>query len=275
MQSEVLPTVVVPLKQTVPSAEKEERKMLRIRNFVIGFALTAITLFFGAEAFAQVGGVDVGLCWIREAGMGPVIDLAAAPVPCPSLEDGLARSSSYYFYTSSGCDTIYKIDIASGATVSNGVYPGANFQALAFVINADTTGSRQLYGLDIIGNQLIEFDPSSMTPTGITIPIAPGIGRRACSGGNGHVFVQVENAGFFAIWRYNTRAGTWGPNIPTPVGGTIMFDGISFRGGVHSGTQVTPGAGSDIWRFMFPGPWVHLGAGFPTLPFPLSALGAI
>jgi hypothetical protein len=280
MFSGVFSTIVRSRNTHVPSTKKEERKMsgttgtfARKAGLLLSLFVTTFSIIFCAEAFAQLGGVDADICWIREAGFGPVIDISTAPAPCPNLEDGLARSSTHYFYTTNGGrdDTVYKIDLA-GVTVDSALFVGANFQGLAYVLNAGGGGIDRLYGLDEIGNQMVEFDPVAMVPTGVTIPIAPGIGRNACSGGNGVLFVQVENAGF-VIWRYNTVSGIWGPNFPTPMGGTVLFDGLSFRGGVHVGTEVN-GAGSDIWRYTYPGPWMHIGGGYPTLPFRMSAMGA-
>ena len=280
MSSELFTATTRSPRQTEPLTEKEEKKMSTAKNtfkhsLMLGIALVSLVIFGAAGAFAQAGGVDADICWIREAGVGPVIDLAAAPVPCPIIEDGLARSDSFYFYTTNGSmawEIIYKIDL-TGARVDSVVCAGANFQALAYVKDADGQGNDLLYGLDEIGNQMIEINPVSMAPTGLTIPIPMGAGRLAASGGTGHFFVQVDSSGTYEIWRHNTRTGSWGPHIPTPRGGAVRFDGLSIARGVHVGTVVVSPGGSNIWRFAYPGPWAHVG-GYPSVPFRLSALGA-
>jgi hypothetical protein len=275
MEAEILSTVVDPIKQTVQAAEKEESKMYRIKSIIIGLILTVSTLFFGVDTFAQVGGVDVDISWIRQAGVGPLIDLPTVPVPSPNGQDGLARDACHYYYTTNGSgaqEYIFKINLA-GILTGFVMYPGADFEALAYVINADNQGNDLLYGLDENGDQLVVFDPGTMTWTGVLIPILPGIGRQAIAGGYQHVSVQVDSGGY-SIYVYDTVANVWGSSFPTPLGGTVLLDGLSVRGGGrHIGTEVVGGS-SDLWRRLPGGPWVHIGGGYPTFGFRMSALGA-
>jgi hypothetical protein len=153
------------------------------------------------------------------------------------------------------------------------IVPGANFQALAFVNNADTLGHHGLYGLDIIGNDLIEIHPGHMAPTGRVFHVMPGPAWNACSGGGqGNMFVQVQNGGLYEIWRLNTQTGIWGPHAPTPMAGTVAFEGLAFKDGWHYGIDVV-GPHADIWRGSVGTGWLHVGS-WPTLNWWGSAMGA-